>query len=368
MFCRKCGKKQENNPRFCADCGTETGINRPADQPRPEESVQMPDQDTNLPIPAPPVPEPVTELVAELDSDKAAPCAALSPVAGAETPRTLKPALPLSAKLLLIIMPVIIAAAGVFAAFWFIGEQTLNRPANEDTEAYGAASADQTAEDSAESQPNPAGQSGEDDFPIVIDETELDNEITGLILGIFEGENLNIPLTDNVSQTNRILRAYDSLASIIMSDGRSEIRPEIISVSFAGGGFTDAYSSYSRSAIVVYGAAAVPVVYPRRYFVNATWLNIRSAPDIASESVGLLESGSVVEVLELYGEWGRIENGWCNMNFLLPYGVPPVLPPSSVVVNYTYTLENGQWVLFNMSIGSVTPELEEAVVYTVTFS
>lgn len=51
------------------------------------------------------------------------------------------------------------------------------------------------------------------------------------------------------------------------------------------------------------------------------WLNVRNAPSFDSEVVGQLNSGDIVEIVEIKGEFVKIsstENKWVCIKFLIP--------------------------------------------------
>ena len=45
-------------------------------------------------------------------------------------------------------------------------------------------------------------------------------------------------------------------------------------------------------------------------------LNIREAPSKKSKIIKVLESGEVVDILEVENEWVRIQDGYCMKEFL----------------------------------------------------
>lgn len=62
--------------------------------------------------------------------------------------------------------------------------------------------------------------------------------------------------------------------------------------------------------------------------VNADALNIRSGPGTEHASVGMLPNGSPVEILEVSGNWGRIESGWVCLDYILFRDTPADPLPS----------------------------------------
>lgn len=61
---------------------------------------------------------------------------------------------------------------------------------------------------------------------------------------------------------------------------------------------------------------------PSKLRVEANpWLNVRNAPSFDSEVVGQLNSGDIVEIVEIKGEFVKIsstENKWVCIKFLVP--------------------------------------------------
>lgn len=55
------------------------------------------------------------------------------------------------------------------------------------------------------------------------------------------------------------------------------------------------------------------------YVVIATNLNVRSSPSIESDVVEKLQYGEVITIYEIQGEWGKIDNGWVNMEWVEIY-------------------------------------------------
>ena len=65
-------------------------------------------------------------------------------------------------------------------------------------------------------------------------------------------------------------------------------------------------------------AASYQITAGHSYRVNATSLNIRSGPGFEYPRQGSLPDGALIEVLETRGNWGRIQQGWISLDYLVP--------------------------------------------------
>ena len=54
----------------------------------------------------------------------------------------------------------------------------------------------------------------------------------------------------------------------------------------------------------------------RTGYITGEPLNIRSGPGKDYESVGFLYKGDYVEIFETSGDWGRIDKGWINLDYV----------------------------------------------------
>ena len=61
---------------------------------------------------------------------------------------------------------------------------------------------------------------------------------------------------------------------------------------------------------------AVAPTYTTGTCIVTRGLNIRQEPNAESEKVGELVEGSVVTILEVDGSWGKIDQGWINLQFV----------------------------------------------------
>ena len=65
-------------------------------------------------------------------------------------------------------------------------------------------------------------------------------------------------------------------------------------------------------------AASYQITAGNSYQVDADHLNIRSGPGTQYARQGRLADGAVVKVLETFGSWGRIQEGWICLDYLRP--------------------------------------------------
>lgn len=71
------------------------------------------------------------------------------------------------------------------------------------------------------------------------------------------------------------------------------------------------------------------------YRVDATSLNIRSGPGFNYARVGSLPDGALAEILETNGNWGRVTQGWVNLDYLRPTNQLSQADP--VIIGYVNT-------------------------------
>lgn len=65
---------------------------------------------------------------------------------------------------------------------------------------------------------------------------------------------------------------------------------------------------YPEPSIETAEPAPVPVDQPEKYTLTAK-MNIRTAPSLKADKVGVVEPGTVVEVLGIENDWLRVKNG-----------------------------------------------------------
>ena len=85
-------------------------------------------------------------------------------------------------------------------------------------------------------------------------------------------------------------------------------------------------------------AQAYTITAGHYYRVDATSLNIRSGPGFNYARQGSLPDGALVEILETRGDWGRITQGWVNLDYLRPTNQITEADPVSVGYVNTPTL------------------------------
>ena len=90
--------------------------------------------------------------------------------------------------------------------------------------------------------------------------------------------------------------------------------------------------------ILSVNAQAYTVTAGHYYRVDATSLNIRSGPGFNYARQGSLPDGALVEILETRGDWGRITQGWINLDYLRPTSQISQADPVSVGYVNTPTL------------------------------
>jgi len=171
----------------------------------------------------------------------------------------------------------------------------------------------------------------------------------------FDGFKLS-GVTDNEEKLDEIKEIYDYFSYTIKEDYKDQNKSITLDKfkDISSENELMKRSSYLCEMEIEYTETVTPKPPERKagiYIVNATELHVRAEPDKKSESIEKLPSDSIIEIFEIQGEWGRVENGWIAMEFVIPEqseNEKPAQPQSvkkSCTVEFLYSYEYGALIL-----------------------
>ena len=107
----------------------------------------------------------------------------------------------------------------------------------------------------------------------------------------------------------------------------------------SGSTTTDKKDESSSTSSNVSGNGSTTVQF--KGIVTATDLNIRSTASTTGERVGSLKYGSRVEILEKSGNWGRTKDGWISLDFVYQDGTTGTKTAKGIVTGDELNIRSG---------------------------
>lgn len=194
----------------------------------------------------------------------------------------------------------------------------------------------------------PAGQNPSD-------ATTPDESDDQTIKGVVNGNGVNI--REGASKNDKIIGSYskgDVVTILETKNGWGRTDKGWISMDYVTTGGTstgnNTTTNNNNNTTTNTGNGSTTVQF--KGIVTATQLNVRSAASIDSDTVGSLNYGARVEILEKSGNWGRTKDGWISLDYVYQDGTTGTKTAKGIVTGDQLNVRSGPGTGYN-SVGSM---------------